>query len=67
MLLNFAHVSACEWVAKVKYFQCKRWLQSVLRHKYPYIGLQTRCIMVYVQKVYSIQFYMSGVLHSGVS
>ena len=51
MLFNFAHVSAYESVAE--YFQSKHWSLTALHHKYPYIGLQTQCIMGYVQqKVY---------------
>ena len=45
-----ARASARESVAKVKYFQCKHWLLTSLRHRD--IGLQTWCIMGYVQKVY---------------
>ena len=51
LVLNFARVSICESVAKVKYFQCKHWSLSALHFKYPYIGLQSRCIIGYVQKV----------------
>ena len=52
MLFNFACVSACESVVKVKYFQRKHWSLTALSHKYLYIGLQTWCIMGYVQKDY---------------
>ena len=38
----------------LKYFQCKYWSLTALRHKYPYIGPHTRCIMGYAQIVYCI-------------
>ena len=49
-----------QWiVAKTKCFQCKQWSFPALRHKYPYIGLHTRCIMGYAQIVY--WYYISDV------
>ena len=62
MLFNSACVSTPESVAKVNYFQCKRWSLTALRHKYLYTGLQNWCIMGYVQNVYAWDFHLSCIV-----